>query len=339
MCAASCGLDRTDPVSSVSVLARLDPTTYGRHRLHTEGCVWVEKNCYVDIWIEVIHALGLEPRAVLPFTAAIDFEGDQWTFFKPPHDELRELYGLDVQEMNVWRPLIEHALEHLGAGRLISTEADAFWLPDTSGTDYRRQHTKSTIVLNDLDLEKRRLGYFHNAGYYSLEGEDFARTFRLDTPPDPTFMPLFAELVRIDALVRRPASELLALSRSLWRRHLKRRPASNPVRRFQARFERDLPGIQERGLAYYHAWAFGTIRQLGAAFELAAANLEWLTAEGVAGLAPATLAFEQLSAANKTLILKGARATNSRRPLDGAALFEEMAGAWERGMQAMEPLL
>ena len=323
-------------MSSVSVLARLDPTTYGRHRLHTEGCVWVEKNCYVDIWIEVIHALGLEPRAVLPFTAAIDFEGDQWTFFKPPHDELRELYGLDVQEMNVWRPLIEHALEHLGAGRLISTEADAFWLPDTSGTDYRRQHTKSTIVLNDLDLEKRRLGYFHNAGYYSLEGEDFARTFRLDTPPDPTFMPLFAELVRIDALVRRPASELLALSRSLWRRHLKRRPASNPVRRFQARFERDLPGIQERGLAYYHAWAFGTIRQLGAAFELAAANLEWLTAEGVAGLAPATLAFEQLSAANKTLILKGARATNSRRPLDGAALFEEMAGAWERGMQAME---
>ena len=326
-------------MSSVSVLPRLDPTTYGRHRLHTEGCVWVEKNCYVDIWIEVIHALGLEPRAVLPFTAAIDFEGDQWTFFKPPHDELRELYGLDVQEMNVWRPLIEHALEHLGAGRLISTEADAFWLPDTSGTDYRRQHTKSTIVLNDLDLEKRRLGYFHNAGYYSLEGEDFARTFRLDTPPDPTFMPLFAELVRIDALVRRPASELLALSRSLWRRHLKRRPASNPVRRFQARFERDLPGIQERGLAYYHAWAFGTIRQLGAAFELAAANLEWLTAEGVAGLAPATLAFEQLSAANKTLILKGARATNSRRPLDGAALFEEMAGAWERGMQAMEPLL
>ena len=47
----------------------------------------------------------------------------------------------------------------------------------------------------------------------------------------------------------------------------------------------------------------------------------------------------QLSAANKTLILKGARATNSRRPLDSGALFEEMAGAWERGMQAMEPLL
>ena len=42
---------------------------------------------------------------MLPFTVAIDFEGDQWTFFKPPHDELCDLYGLDVQELNVWRPL------------------------------------------------------------------------------------------------------------------------------------------------------------------------------------------------------------------------------------------
>ncbi len=307
-------------MTSASVLRGLDPATYGRHSLHTEGCVWVEKNCYVDIWIEVIHALGLEPRAILPFTAAIDFEGDQWTFFKPPHDELRDLYGLDVQEMYVWRPLLEHALEHVGAGRMISTEADSFWLPDTSGTDYRRQHTKSTIVLNEIDVEKRRLGYFHNAGYYSLEGEDFARTFRLNLPPDPTFMPLFAELVRVDGLARRSASELVALSLDLWRRHLKRRPASNPLGRFRARFEQDLPGIQDRGLAYYHAWAFGS-------------------SEGIAGLEPATLAFEQLSATNKTFILKGARATNSRRPLDSGALFDEMAGAWERGMKAMESVL
>ena len=53
------------------------------------------------------------------------------------------------------------------------------WLPDTSGTDYRRQHTKSTIVIDDIDVEQRRLGYFHNAGYYQLEGEDFARSSAL----------------------------------------------------------------------------------------------------------------------------------------------------------------
>jgi hypothetical protein len=104
-----------------SVLRGLDPARYSRSILHAESCVWVEKNCYVDIWIEVIHALGLEPRAILPFVAAIDFEGDQWTFFKPPHGELADLYGIDVQELNVWRPLLEHALEHLAAGKLIST--------------------------------------------------------------------------------------------------------------------------------------------------------------------------------------------------------------------------
>src|SRR5262245_43825106 len=160
----------------------------------------------------------------MPFTAAIDFEGDQWTFFKPPHDELRDLYGIDVQELNVWRPLLDHAIEHLGAGRLISTEADAFWLPDTSGTDYRRQHTKSTIVIADLDVEQRRLGYFHNAGYFLLEGEDFAKTFRLDVAPDPTFMPLFAESVRIERLVRLPEADLVERSVQLWRRHLARVP-------------------------------------------------------------------------------------------------------------------
>jgi hypothetical protein len=191
-------------------------------------------------------------------------------------------------------------------------------------------------VLNDLDLEKRSLGYFHNAGYYRLEGEDFARTFRLDAEPDPTFMPLFAELVRVDRVIRRPAPELATMSRELWRRHLKRRPASNPVRRFQERFQRDLPAIQDKGLAYYHAWAFGTTRQLGAAFELAALNLKWLADHGIAGLELATAAFERLSTANKTFILKGARATNSRKPFDGAAMFDSMADEWEGGMTALE---
>jgi hypothetical protein len=324
-------------VSQATVL-RLDPANYPRSVLHAEGCVWVEKNCYIDIWIEVIHALGLEPRAILPFVTAVDFEGDQWTFFKPPHAELLDLYGIDVQELNVWRPLLEHALEHLAAGKMISTEADAFWLPDTSGTDYRRQHTKSTIVLNDIDLEKRTLGYFHNAGYYRLEGEDFARTFRLEQPHDPTCMPLFAELVRVDRVVQRPTEELVAMSHMLWLRHLRRRPETNPVRRFQERFERDLPAIQDKGLAYYHAWAFGTIRQLGAAFELAALNLKWLAEHGTEGLVPAIAAFEELSTTNKTFILKGARVTHSRKQFDGSALFDNMAGAWERGTTTLETL-
>lgn len=326
-------------MSRINALPHLDASNYARSVLHAETSTWLEKNCYVDIWIEVLHAVGLEPRAILPFTVAIDFEGDQWTFFKPPHDELRELYGVDVQELNVWRPLIEHSVEHLAAGHLISTESDAFWLPDTSGTDYRRQHTKSTIVLADIDVEARRLGYFHNAGYFMLEGEDFARTFRLDQAPDPTFMPLFAETVRLDRVVRRPDAELVELSRRLWAKHLQRVPVTNPIARFQARFERDLPALHERGLAFYHAWAFATTRQLGAAFELAASNLRWMQSLGVGGLDEAVAAFDVIAGNSKSFILKGARAVNAKRAFDGAAMFGEMASAWESGLSHLRRTL
>jgi len=310
----------------------LDAQAYQRHALHADDRVWVEKNCYIDIWLEVLHALGCDPMAVLPFTVAIDFEGDQWTFFKPPHDELRDLYGIDVQELNCWRTLFDHAVEHLGAGKLISTEADAWWLPDTQGTDYRRQHTKTTIVINDLDPEAGRLGYFHNASYYQLDGEDYARTFRVGAEPDPAFMPLFAELVRVDRVVRRPAAELAQMSRRLWARHIVRRPDDNPVGRFRQRFERDLPWLQERGLDFYHQWAFGTVRQLGAAFELASLGLTWLEQHGaVDGLGDAAAAFDRISNGCKTFILKAARAVNARRAFDPGTILDDVAAAWQTG--------
>jgi len=318
--------------SRAVVLPELDPSRYQRHALHAEERVWVEKNCYVDIWIEVIHALGCDPMAVLPFVVAIDFEGDQWTFFKPPHGELRVLYGLDVQELNVWRPLVEHAREHLAAGKLISTEADAFWLPDTQGTDYRRQHTKTTIVLNELDLDAHRLGYFHNAGYFSVAGEDFDRLLRVGAGPDPTFMPLFAELIRSERVVRHDPALLRRLSRELLRTHLARRAVPDPVERFQRRFERDLPWLTREGLDLYHAWAFATVRQLGAAAELAALYVRWLEAPE---LTTAAAPFEQVSNAAKALILKGARAVNGKRPLDARGLFAEMAEGWQQALDVL----
>jgi Domain of unknown function (DUF1839) len=319
-------------VSRVAVLPALDPASYRRHVLHADDRVWVEKNCYIDICIEVVHAFGLEPHAMLPFVVAVDFVGDQWTFFKPPHDELRELYGLDIQELNIWRPLAEHVQTHLSAGRLVSTEADAFYLPDTSGTDYQQQHTKTTIVIQDFDLPGRRLHYFHNAGYYALEGADFAHIFRLDTPADPTYLPLFAELFHVDRLVRRPVAELRAMARVLLARHLGRRPVDNPVSRFGQRFADDLPGITTEGLAYYHKWAFSTVRQLGGAFELAALLVEWLDDPA---LAPAAVAFTTISQTAKAFILKAARAVNAKRPLDARPMIDEMAAAWQAGTDTL----
>jgi hypothetical protein len=145
--------------------------------------------------------------------------------------------------------------------------------------------------------------------------------------------------VRIDPLVRRAPAQLAELSRDLWKKHLARLPRSNPVERFQQRFEQDLPWLQERGLAFYHAWAFATVRQLGSAFELAALNLRWLQSLGTLQLDGPITAFEAISAANKTLIMKGARAVNSRRSLDVRDMFATMAADWRRGTASLADVL
>ena len=322
-------------MSRCYALPDIDASSYIRHSLHGEDCVWVEKNCYVDLLIEVIHALGLEPHAMLPFVVAVDFVGDQWTFFKPQHSELRDMYGLDIQEMSTWRPLLDHAAEHLCAERLISAETDAYWLPDTSGTDYRQQHVKTTIALTNIDLQKQRLGYFHNSGYYELEGEDFRQIFRIDALPDPSFLPLYAELIHIKQVKHRDIQELSKLSGDLLRKYVSLIPQSNPVKRFADRFERELPIMHAHGLAYYHLWAFNNIRQLGAAFELGAAFLRWLTKHNKLDMMPAIDSFEKISSANKSLILKVARSVNANRPLDLTELFADMANDWDRGMSCL----
>ena len=143
---------------------------------------------------------------------------------------------------------------------------------------------------------------------------------------------MYAELIRIDRIVRHLPSELATYSLQLLKRHLSRRPQTNPIQRFGERFLRDLPGLQAKGLPYYHAWAFASIRQAGAAFDLATAHLRWLSQfDHPEFLAPAEH-FASIAQGNKALILKGARAVNSRRPFDAAPLFAEMAKSWDDGM-------
>lgn len=327
-------------MSRILVIPGLAVTGYQRHSTHAPDRDWVERNCYVDVIIEMLHALDLEPLAALGVAAALDFEGDNFTFLKPNHEDLRTMFGVDVQEMNVWLPLLDHARNHLAEGKLIATEADSYWLPDTVGTDYQRNHVKSTIVLADLDESAKRLGYFHNAGYFELSGSDFDRLFRVGVGADPDFLPLFAELVRLDRLVRRSSRDLAGLAVVRLGVYLARRPADSPIRRFEARFRRDLPRVQEIGLSHYHAWAFATTRQLGASSELLALHLHWLAdVTGRTEFAAAGTKFLQVSAAAKAFILKAARAVNSRKPFDPSASFDAMAGGWEAGMAVLDQTL
>lgn len=317
----------------VDVLS-LDPATYPRHSIHGDGRVWAETNCYVDIWIELLHALGHEPIAALPFTVGIDFEGDQWTFFKFPLLDLRELYGLDVQELALWRPLVAHVQEQLARGRPVLVELDSFHLPDTAGTAYRTAHVKSTVAIVSIDADARRLGYFHGQGYHELHGDDFVDALRLGDAEDPARLPPFAEFVKI----RRPPvldeRRLVDTSMSILERHLEHAPAANPFPCFAQRLAQDLEHLLGQSLNVFHQYSFATLRQYGACYELCATYLHWLGEHGEPGFGEAARAFGAIAEGGKRLQFQLARAVARRKPLDLSPL-EAMAEHWEQGMSAL----
>lgn len=303
--------------------------TRGYHPLHDPARAWPETNCYVDLWIEVLHALDLDPLPAMGFTLSTDFEGDQWTFFKPPLGDLFELYGVDVQELTIWRPLLDHIREQLRRKRLVLVEVDAFHLPDTQATDYRKNHSKTTIAIEALDEENKRLGYFHNSIYGELAGEDFEALF------EGRPLPPYTEFVKLDRVVRRDRAELVAIAKRLLERELHKRPIDNPLAAFRARFPRDAEWLFERDLASFHSYAFATLRQLGACFELASEHLRYVDPTEGAPHLVAAREFETIATGVKTLMFKVARMVNSKKKQNFDETLASMEQAWATGMSAL----
>ena len=317
-------------------IAALDPATYQRHPLHGEGRTWAQTNCYTDLLIEVAHGFGHEPLAMLPFTLAIDFEGDQWTFFKPVHAELESLYGMDVQELALWRPLHEHVVEQVAAGNPVLVELDSWYLPDTAGTAYRLLHNKTTVGVNAIDVKARRLGYFHNDGYFTLEGDDFTQLFHLDGLPHERVLPPYVEFIKWRPGLRvLRGRELVDASLPLLAKHLARVPRTNPFPRFKERFARDLDWLMGADLGRFHAYSFATLRQYGACFELAESYLRWLGTHGIDGVAEPAVALKQVSETAKALQFQLARSMSRKKPLDLAPL-DTMGQLWERAMTPLQ---
>ena len=314
----------------------LDPARHTRHELHDLDRDWPETNCYVDLWIEVLHAAGLDPHAMLPFVFAIDVEGDQWTFVKPPLADLDRLYGIDVIELNVWRALEAHLDDQVARGRLPIVEVDAFHLPDTAGTTYHRVHGKTSIAIHIIDLERRRLGYFHNGGYFALEGDDFGGVFRLDGARAPDELPPYVEVAKLNVRPPLTGRAMLDASRDLLRRHLERRPPANPFARYAAQIDRDLSSLVGNDLTVFHAYAFSTLRQCGAAFELGGSYLRWLQRHGDVDLDDAVRQCGVISSSAKALQFKAARAAGAGRAFDPAPLLQTMADAWDGAMRQLD---
>jgi Domain of unknown function (DUF1839) len=307
----------------------LDPATYRPHPLHAGDRVWTETNCAADMWIECLHSLGRDPVAGLGFTLGTDFDGEQWRMFSYPAETLRSLYGIGVDELNVWRPLRRHVADQLSLGNLVAFDVDAWLLPDTAGLTYRCAHQKTTILTSMVDTGTRRLGYLHNTGYHELGGEDFDAVLPGD--PAPEVMPPFTLQVRVG---RHPGQPDAQRVRQLAAAHLDRRPPDNPVRRMAERAASDVVALREEGLDAFHRWAFGTVRQCGANAELAASLARRLGEDGLEDARGAAADLGAVAEGMKAAEMALARAVRGRE-VDVEALFAPLAARWEAGLDLL----
>jgi len=317
--------------SMASVFQGLDPATYKPHALHDSERMWPETNCYIDLWIEVLSSMKLPPEAMLGFTVTQDFEGDQFTFFKVPLEDLEALYGVRCTELAIYDKVQNHVAEQIGRGRLCLVEMDSFFMPDTQGVGYRREHGKTTVAINRLDMQGRTLDYFHNGGFFQLSGEDFDGLFQLHlTDEDLPFLPYtefakFPETAPGEAAIRQTARQLLSF-------HFRRRPLTNPIRAFAEVFPAQVEAVAERPFGFFHKYAFNTLRQLGANFELAGSHFDWLSAD----LSDAAAEARKISETAKSVQFQLARAITRKKFEPLRTALDPAADAWDAMMSELE---
>lgn len=310
------------------VLAGLDPGSYRQHPLHESERDWPETNCYTDLWIEVLHACGQAPEAMLGFAVEQDFEGDQFTFFKPSLDDLDRLYGLRVTELSIFDDVQRHVLAQAERGRLALVEVDSHYLPDTRGVTYRQSHSKTTIAINALDPVARRMDYFHNAGFYALDGEDYDGVFGRGAHANLLFP--YVEFVKLPSRLIPPSG---AMAEALLEMHLSRRPNANPFRAWQAALPEHLEDLMQRPESYFHTYAFNTLRQFGANFSLLGAHLAWLSRGGMTNEIDAC---RTISTSAKAMQFQLARAMARRKTQGLDAAIAPIADAWDGLMAQLD---
>jgi hypothetical protein len=293
----------------VSDLAHLLDRPQVLHSLHDGERPWPQTNCSVDLLIELVAAYGFDPVWMLAFTLTLDFEGDHFTFFKVPSEDLEALYGLSIQELAVWDELEGHVVAQLRRNRVVMVEVDGFYLPDTRGVTYQINHGKTTIGIFSLDSEHQRLGYFHNETCGVLEGDDYDAVLQ-KLPSQSTLLMPYCEMVK---RLAPPSQDPAAVAWNQLCRHGLRRPVGNPFRAYAEVFAEHVERMREGGPSYFHAYAFNTLRQAGANFGLMES---FLLAAPDWGLAAAAASAKSMAEDAKVLQFKMARAV-ARKNFEG----------------------
>ncbi|SAK76795.1 hypothetical protein AWB79_04651 [Caballeronia hypogeia] len=319
--------------ASRSRVVSLDPLRmrarrHHAHALHRGERIWREGVAPVDLWIELLHGNGLEPRAVLAFAVAQDFEDDQFTLGKCSYEDIEKLYGLQVQELAVFDSLEERALVQTRRENIVLVEVDAFFLPDMRADSYHREHAKTTIGIDVIDPDARRFGYFHHTGYHLLDGDDYDGVLRSNVTPQQTLFP-HVEFVK---RVREPLSgtPLAEVSADLLCAHLLRRPMHNPIARWRAAFPAHVETMLARGEPYARLYAFNMMRQLGANFELLAHYLQWMREQGFDIPAQTHIGARKIASETMVMQCRLARALSRQRVELCEASFDILEDAYER---------
>lgn len=319
---------------TISILD-IEPAKYQQHAIHTKERDWAETNCYTDVWIEQLHALGFEPIAAMAFTIAIDFEGDQWTFFKFPLNDLYELYGIEVQELVIWKSLATHIEEQINLGRPVLVELDSMYLPDTAGTAYQMEHVKSTISVNSINIKEKKLGYFHAQSYYQLCGSDFDQVFRLTPEFNDSYLEPYVEIAKLDRKPKMKNDDLVTKSIQLLKLQLAKLPKTNPFHIFKKQLEKDIEWLKSENIEMFHQYSFATLRQFGACFEMASVYISWLADKGENDIEKAGTLYKGISEAAKIYQFQLARVVARGKVIELSAI-DDMGNMWQKAKDILE---
>jgi hypothetical protein len=299
----------------------------GAHRWHAESRIWSSANEHIDLWVALLHTLGLDPAPLLTGTFCTDFEGDQWTLARIAPTDIWACYGIAVQELCVWRPLLAHVVEQLDRGNVVIVEVDAFHLPDMVGSSYQREHAKAIIAATGYDRRTHTLRYIHGATGAEVGGDDLDALMTAGI--GSAQLPPTTQVVRLDRMTSRSERELSVIATALARWHGTRLPHHNPVRSFSDALRAQGAWLAGGDDEHYQRWAFATLQQCGAAFELAGDVCEWLAVHG-ATVDQATPHYRDLSRAARTLHQKLVRVPQSGRMPDVTEQMDEMCAMWDR---------
>lgn len=305
------------------------------HPVHAPERHWPQSNCSLDLWIGYLHSLGLAPEALMGALVQLDFEGDQFGFSKFDAADLSHMHGLVLRELALYDRLQDHIVTQVARGHLVLVELDGYHLPDTAGTSYHREHSKTTVGIQAIDPVRQTLSYFHNSGFYTLSGADYAALFAVDAQDRQStgaLLPYTEYLLRKQPALQGEA--LKTAARQALRQHLAGAPSENPFLVYQRQYDADLARVIARGNDYFHLYAFNHFRQFGSVFGLLEAFFRWL---GDEALQPLAEHCDQIAAKAKLMQFRVVRAVARQRPDDSGLILNDIAAHWDAVMLGLRP--